>query len=92
MGNYKKNVREINSAKNIFIKYLKDNNAECIDYDKPEVSNEWDYYCVVSGFINDILYTVYFMVWHCDLSIYYSDDYNHYNKLSVYDFLQLIGK
>lgn len=91
MGNYKKNVREINKAKNLFIKWLKDKDAESLDCDKPEVSEEWDYYCVVSGFVNDVLYTVYFMVWHGDLSIDYSDEYNTYNKLSVYDFLQIIS-
>jgi len=90
MGKYKKNVIEINKAKNLFVKWLKDNNAECIDNDKPEVSEEWDYYCVVCGFVNDVLYTVYFMVWQGALRIDYSDDDHTYDNLSIYDFLQLI--
>jgi len=90
MGKYKKNVIEINKAKNLFVKWLKDNKAEYIDNYKPEVSEEWDYYCVVSGFINNVLYIVCFMILEGILDIDYSDDDNHYTNLSIYDFLQLI--
>jgi hypothetical protein len=91
MANYKKNVREINKAKNFFIKWLKDNNAECLEYDKPEVSEEWNYHCVVSGFLGDNLYMVYFMVWEGMVDILYGDGENYYTQLSVSEFMELIN-
>jgi len=90
MVNYKKNVREINKAKNKFVKWLNDNHGDNIDNDTPIVDEEWDYYCVISGFIGDCLYTVSFMVWRGNLKIEYSDDFNRYTYTSVHDFLQLI--
>lgn len=91
MGNYKKNIRPINKAKNTFIKWLKDNNCEDLDADKPDVSEEWDYYCVVSGFVGECFYMAYFMVLNGDLSIEYSDDYYKYKFDSVDEFLGLIN-
>ena len=90
MSNYKKNVRPINRAKNQFVKWLKDNNADNICNEKPEVSNECDYYCCVSGFVNNNLYMVYFEVWRGEINIDYRGGEYKYNELSVYDFLQLI--
>lgn len=86
----KKKCRPLNQAKNTFIKWLKDNNAECIESFTGEDDGEWDYYNVVSGFIDESLYTVYFTMWKDTVKIDYSDENNRYDKLSIEEFLQLI--
>ena len=88
-------ARPINKVKNEFVKWLKDNNAEDIDVSDAKVEGEkedlsWDYYMVVSGFIGDILYTVYFQIWEGKLSIDYSDEQNRYNKMSIDEFRQMM--
>ena len=86
----KKIARPINKAKNEFVKWLKNNNAEDIDvYNEDE--NKWDYYCCVSGFVNDKLYTVYFSIWKGDECIDYSYGGNRYNGLSIQEFLDMLG-
>lgn len=87
----KKIARPMNKAKNAFVKWLKENNADNIDglKDKPS-DNDWDYYMAISGFINDSLYSVSFMVWQGQESIDYSDEENRYNKISIVDFMQLM--
>ncbi len=82
----------MNKAKNDFVKWLKDNNATDIDgaNDNP-TDNEWDYYLMVSGFIENDLYTACFMVWHGKESIDYSDEENRYSRISIYEFMQLIS-
>lgn len=88
----KKIARPINSAKNKFIQYLKDNKAENIDeYEgKKEDGDGWDYYRNVSGFIEENLYTVCFMIWNGSVKIDYSDGENRYKDMSVDDFMQLL--
>ena len=86
----KKIARPINSAKNKFVEWLKENKAEIIDVYEGEKSNEWDYYRVVSAFVGDTLYTVYFTIWIGTVKIDYSDEENRYNDLSVEDFNQLL--
>ena len=88
----KKVVRPMNKAKNAFVKWLKDNNADNIDGLKDQPSdNEWDYYMVISGFINNNLYSVSFMVWQGQESIDYSDEENQYDKMSIDEFMQLVN-
>lgn len=53
---------------------------------KTDEPNEWDYYCCVSGFVNDCLYTVYFTIWGGVQKIEYSDEENHYNDLTIQAF------
>ena len=82
----------MNKAKNAFVKWLKDNNADNIDGLKDQPSdNEWDYYMAISGFINDSLYSVTFMVWQGKESIDYRDEENRYNKMSIDEFMQLVN-
>ena len=87
----KKIARPMNKAKNAFVKWLKENNADDIDglSDNPSPDG-WDYYIVIDGFIGDRLYCVSFMVWEGQERIEYSDDENRYDDLSIDDFLQLI--
>ena len=88
----KKIARPMNKAKNAFVKWLKDNNADNIDGLKDQPSdNEWDYYMAISGFINDSLYSVSFMVYEGQESIDYSDEENIYNKMAIVDFMQLLN-
>ena len=88
----KKVARPMNKAKNALVKWLKDNNADNIDGLKDQPSdNEWDYYMAISGFINDSLYSVSFMVWQGQESIDYSDEENRYNKMTIDDFMQLVN-
>jgi len=91
MGNYKKNVRPLNKAKNLFVKWLKDSDGRDIDNDKPQIDKDWDYYCVISGFIEERLYTVHFECWRGRISIDYDDDDHSCNKLSVDEFMQLMN-
>lgn len=87
----KKIARPMNKAKNHFVKWLKDNNADNIDglTDNPS-SEEWDYYMAISGFVNNRLYSMTFMVWNGEESIDYSDEENRYNKISIDDFMQMV--
>jgi hypothetical protein len=83
-------IKQIDNAKNQFMNWLKANNAECIDEFKGNDNiGNWDYYNVVSGFVNDILYTVYFNIWNGKLRIDYSDEENRYSDMSIEEFLQL---
>lgn len=88
----KKIARPINSAKNKFIQWLKDNDAENIDEYEGEKrdSDGWDYYRSVSAFVGKTLYTVYFTIWNGKVKIDYSDEENRYNDMSVDDFIQLL--
>lgn len=89
----KKIARPLNKAKNEFVKWLKNNNGDNIDvYYGHDVDNqkEWDYYCCVSGFVNDSLYTIYFTMWNGQQKIEYSDEENSYDNLTIEDFLELI--
>jgi len=86
----KKIARPVNEAKNKFIQWLKYNKAESIDEYEGKESSEWDYYRVISAFIGNDLYIVYFMVWNGKIEIDYHDEENNYKKLTVIDFLQLI--
>jgi len=88
----KKKCRELNKAKNLFVKWLKDNNAEDIDvFEGSNLPSEgWDYYRSVSAFIGETLYMVYFTMWNDKIKIDYSDGENRYNEMSIYEFCQLI--
>jgi hypothetical protein len=80
----------MNKAKKAFIVWLKNNNANNVDIfsGEKESNDGWDYYCVVSGFIEDALYTVSFMVWSGSEKIDYSDEYNRYDGMSITEFIQ----
>lgn len=92
MAGIKKNIRPLNKVKNEYLKWLKIRNADSIDIYNPktESDEEWDYYVVVSAFIEDVLYTVYFQMWHGKINIDYSDEENQYNKMSIDDFKTLL--
>lgn len=88
----KKIARPMNKAKNLFVKWLKENNAEGIDeYEGEDDNMAWDYYRMVSAFIGERLYIVYFMVWKGDDRISYRDEENSYDDLSIDEFLQMIS-
>jgi len=88
----KKIARPMNKAKNAFVSWLNENNADNVDglKDKPS-DEEWDYYMMISGFVNDNLYTVTFMVWNGEESIDYRDEENRYTKMSIDEFMQLLN-
>lgn len=86
----KKIARPINKAKNQFVKWLKDRDAEAISEFEGEKSHEWDYYRQVDGFVGDTLYVVIFSIWNGRVSIDYSGEENRYENLSVEEFLELI--
>lgn len=86
----KKIARPINKAKNAFVKWLKCHEAEDIDEYEGAKPSEWDYYRCVSAFIGKTLYVVYFQMWHGEIKINYSDDYNDYENMSINEFLQLM--
>lgn len=88
----KKVARPMNKAKNAFVKWLKDNKATNIDgLDGPLSDEEWDYYAMISGFIDDRLYTVAFMVWQGKEMIDYSDEECRYSRISISEFMELIN-
>lgn len=87
----KKIARPINRAKNIFIQWLKDNNAENISEYKGEGSDVWDYYRHIDAFIGEDLYSVYFEIWDGEIQISYRDEGNIYNNISIDEFLELIN-
>lgn len=90
----KKIARPINSAKNKFLQWLKDNNAEDIHVfegkDEDGDGDVWDYYRDVSAFVRDKLYVVRFMMYKGVVTIDYSDEENRYNDMSLDDFNQLL--
>lgn len=88
--NTKRKCVGINSAKNYFVKWLKSNNAQCVDVYAGE-QDTWDYYRCVSAFVGENLYTVYFTMWQGAVKIDYSDEENRYNNLSIEEFMQLIA-
>jgi hypothetical protein len=86
----KKNCREINQAKNNFVKLLKQKKATSIEvYEGAEEDDLWDYYRHVSAFVGNNLYSVYFMVWGGKVEIDYSDEENRYNALTLDEFKAL---
>lgn len=87
----KKIARPINKAKNLFVKWLKENDGNNISEYGGEPESDWDYYRCVSGFIGESLYTVYFQIWKGDLKIEYSDDENRYELKSIEEFMGLIN-
>ncbi len=86
----KKIARPINKAKNTFVKWLKDHDAESIDEFEGVKSDEWDYYRTVDAFIGESLYCGSFQIWKGNIKIDYSDEENRHNDMSVDEFLQLI--
>lgn len=87
----KRKCRELNQAKNKFVQWLKQNNAEDIDvYIGPDEDNVWDYYRFVSAFVGDTFYMVYFMMWNDRIKIDYSDGENSYSEMGIEEFNQLI--
>ncbi len=83
----KKKCRELNRAKNKFVAWLKENKAEDIDiYEGSNDDGEWDYYRHVSAFVGRTLYNVYFMMWHDEIKIQYSDGENRYENISIEEF------
>lgn len=90
--NIKKIARPINKAKNEFLQWLRDRDAEDIDDDScgSEEDADWDYYRYVGAFVGESLYSVYFMIWRGKIKIEYSDSENNYHFDNVDDFLKLI--
>lgn len=88
--NIKKIARPINKAKNEFLQWLRDRNAEDIEDDTCGPDPEWDYYRVVTAFVKNELYMVCFMIWKGKFEIKYSygDDNKTFNNVD--DFLKLI--
>ncbi len=86
----KKIARPINSAKNLFLRYLMSRGALHVDIYEGSPSPEWDYYRYVSAFIGDTLINVYFQMWQGDICIKYDDEENVYDRLSIEEFLTLI--
>lgn len=87
----KKIAQPINKAKNNFVKWLKDNNAESIDVFDGKRDDDWDYYRTVSAFVGETFYSVNFMIWNGDLKIdCFIDGENRYKDLSIEDFNELI--
>jgi len=86
----KKIARPINKAKNLFVKWLKENNATDIDIFEGEPSKEWDYYRMISGFIGSNLINADFQMWCGRIKINYSDDENEYRDMTVDEFTQMI--
>ena len=87
----KKIARPINKAKNDFVKWLKDNDADNIDVFEGAPSTQWDYYRCVSGFVGESLYTVCFMMWNGEVKIDYSDEGNRYVNMGIDDFRLLLN-
>lgn len=87
----KKIARPLNKTKNLFVKWLKDRNATDIDDYEGIDSNGWDYYRSVSGFVGDTLYLVVFEMWNEKIIIDYSDGENHYDRMTIDDFTQLLS-
>ena len=86
----KKIARPINKAKNEFVKWLKENDAEYVDIYNG-TSKEWNYYIYVDGFIDEAHYSVYFKIWSDGLErIDYSGGTYKYENISVQEFLELI--
>ena len=88
--NIKKTARPLNKAKNIFVQWLRKKKAIDIDVYKGTVP-DWDYYQVVSAFIDKRFYNVYFTMWKGVVKIDYSDEENKYYNMSLDDFLQLLS-
>lgn len=87
----KKIARPMNRAKKSFIEWMKNNNATSIDgLNDPCSDHEWDYYVMISCFIDDRLYTVSFMVWQGREAIDYTDEENSYRNMTIDEFLLLI--
>ncbi len=90
--NIKKIARPINKAKNEFLQWLRDRDADDIDDDScdSEEDTDWDYYHVVTAFVGDELYMVYFMIWKGKFEIKYSFGIDNQTFNNVDDFLKLI--
>ena len=88
----KKIARPMNKAKNAFVKWLKENDVDCLDIfeGKKEPDDGWTYYRSVTGFVRNNLYTVTFMVWEDIERIEYSDEENRYDNLEITEFMDLI--
>ena len=87
----KKIALEINRAKNDYIKWLKLNKAENIDcFEGKEENDPWDYYRVVSAFIGEDLYIVYFMIWGGKIKIDFNKNLKTDHILTVSEFYELI--
>lgn len=84
-------ARPLNKAKNHFIKWLNRNKAENVDiFYGDNTDTNWDYYCVVSGFVNDFLYTVSFEMWNGQKKISYSDESNRHENLTIEELYNMI--
>ena len=90
--NIKKIARPINKAKNEFLQWLRDRYAEDIEDDICGSASDplWDYYHVVTAFVGEALYMVYFMIWKDRLKIEYSAGDNNQRLDNIDDFLKLI--
>lgn len=86
----KKIARPLNDAKNTFIKWLKDNKAGDIDEYEGDHVDGFDYYRCVDAFIGESMYIVYFQMWRGEIKIDYRDEENHYDNMSIDEFLQIL--
>ena len=88
----KRKCRELNQAKNKFVKWLKDNEADNIEiFIGEDVDDEWDYYRDVSGFVGNKLIVVRFMMWNSKIKIEYSNEDYSYRDMSIEEFYELLA-
>lgn len=86
----KKMARPINKAKNDFIKWLKDNNADCINIYVSKETGAFGYYIDVSAFVGQSFYHVCFMIWRGEVKISYADENCNCKEMSINELMQLI--
>lgn len=82
----KKVARPINKAKNRYLKWLKDNNADNIDIYEGEDSCGFTYYRNITAFVNNGLIVVCFMVFDDIICIDYRDEGVRYERMSISEF------
>ncbi len=92
MAGIKKKCRELNRAKNVFLKWLEDRGGTHVEVFEGDYDSEWDYYRHASGFLGDDLVVCYFMMWHDRVTIEWrSDNRDSYEFTSVEDFLNFLN-
>jgi len=91
----KKIARPMNNAKNEFLQWLKDRDAEGVGefIGEKEADGGWDYYRSITGFVGECFYLVFFTIWNGKISIEASTNNGHEHKFdNVDDFLKLMRR
>jgi hypothetical protein len=92
--NIKKIARPINKAKNEFLQWLRNRDADNVEVfiGEKEVDDGWDYYRDVTAFIGNAYYSARFMIWNGVLTIEFKSDEPEHDCTfnNVDDFLKLI--